>query len=85
MSFIAAVVGANRGHLGQITANWIHMLGSVGRRLVYVPEIEYLLESMPASFQECNMERCCALGDATDFLTETVRVSYMKVHSIALL
>eukprot|EP00966_Prymnesium_polylepis_P033390 776392-Prymnesium_polylepis.1 len=75
---LAALSGANRGRLGSETAKWIHKLGAVGRSFIGVPEMEYLMESMPASFKECGMGKTAAIGDATDFLTETPRVPFMK-------
>lgn len=75
---LAALTGANRGRLGVLTAVWIHRLGAVGRMLVGVPEMEYLMESMPASFTECGMGKVAAIGDATDFMTETIRSPFMK-------
>ena len=43
-----------------------------------MPNIDYLMESMPASFTECGMGKVAAIGDATDFMTETIRSSFMK-------
>jgi hypothetical protein len=75
---LAALTGANRGRLGSETAKWIHKLGAVGRSFIGVPEMEYLMESMPAQFKECGMGNTAAIGDASDFLTETPRVPFMK-------
>ena len=75
VQMLAALTGAHRGRLGQV---WIHRLGGVGRMLVGVPNIDYLMESMPASFTECGMGKVAAIGDATDFMTETIRSSFMK-------
>jgi hypothetical protein len=78
VQFLAALTGANRGRLGSLTALRIHKFGAIGRSFIGVPEMEYLMASMPASFKECGMGRCAAVGDATDFLTETPRVPFMK-------
>eukprot|EP00964_Phaeocystis_antarctica_P056460 scaffold33296_cov96-Phaeocystis_antarctica.AAC.1 len=61
VQMLAALTGAHRGRLGQATAVWIHRLGGVGRMLVGVPNIDYLMESMPASFTECGMGKVAAI------------------------
>eukprot|EP00966_Prymnesium_polylepis_P130281 3013086-Prymnesium_polylepis.2 len=33
---------------------------------------------MPASFKACGMGKCCAVWDASDFMSETPRTSFMK-------
>ena len=33
---------------------------------------------MPQSFIDCGMGKVCAIGDATDFMTETIRSPFMK-------
>ena len=58
--------------------DWIHACGGVGAIFVGVPHIEYLLQSMPKSFIYAGMKPCCAVGDATDFMTETTRSPFMK-------
>ena len=78
VQMLAALTGVNLGRLGPATAVWIHRFGGVGRMLVGVPNIDYLMESMPASFTECGMGKVAAIGDATDFMTETIRSSFMK-------
>lgn len=78
VQLLAALTGANRPRLGPRTDVWIHRLGAVGKLLIGVPHIDYLLASMPATFVACGMKNCCAVGDATDFLTETPRSSFLK-------
>lgn len=78
VQFLAALTGANRPRLGPRTDVWIHRLGMVGKMLVGIPHIEYLLTSMPATFKACGMGTCCAIGDASDFMTETPRSLFLK-------
>lgn len=79
VQFLAALSGVNRGRLGSATGEWIKLkLGPMGRTLIGVPHIEYLLESVPNSFRDCNMGKCVAVGDASDFMTETPRTPFMK-------
>ena len=75
---LAAFTGYHRGRLGPHISEWIYRLGAVGRMFVGVPETQYLLDSMPASFTACGMGRVGAIGDATDFMTETIRSPFLK-------
>ena len=79
VQFLAALVGVDRSGLGSVTGHWIkYKLGPVGRFLIGVPHVEYLLESVPNSFRDCNMGKCVAVGDASDYMTETPRTPFMK-------
>jgi hypothetical protein len=78
VQFLAGLAGVHRGRLGSATTVWIHKLGAVGRSFIGVPEMKYLMESVPASFRECGMAKVAAIGDATDLICETPRIPFMK-------
>ncbi|KAJ1634645.1 hypothetical protein T492DRAFT_1133770 [Pavlovales sp. CCMP2436] len=76
---LAGDVGVARGNFGTAVDAWIFKLGAFAKHtLIGIPDMEYILQSMPESFMECGMGGVVAVGDATDILCETVRVAYMQ-------
>ena len=59
--------------MSEICKEWIPRLGQAGRSWVWTPSTGYLERSCPPSFKEHGMRKVAYVGDASDFLTQTVR------------
>ncbi|KAJ1639989.1 hypothetical protein T492DRAFT_855683 [Pavlovales sp. CCMP2436] len=76
---LAGDVGVARSNFGTAVVAWIFKLGAFAKHtLIGIPDMEYILQSMPESFMECSMGGVVAVSDATDILCKTVRVAYMQ-------
>jgi hypothetical protein len=70
---LADVLGESRTAISRMTNMFITLLCRLGRSLVWIPDDEYLLGTVPAAARLCGMGDVDLYGDCTDSMTEAVR------------